>query len=208
MKKLFIILLVVFIVASFGVALAGNDKPKNTNPCDKGKGHPAYNFEKQGDKKDGHPNEDRCEGDDEDADEADDVGDGHEDADEADDSADEADDGDADEADDSTADDSADDSTTDVDADVDADLDADGAVNLCTAADGDPGLLTTDTLGQTLWDGGLSALSPLTEDPERNGIISGPLGAAFTGTPLEVVGDEVACLIDLLLDETVSPIDL
>ena len=68
--------------------------------------------------------------------------------------------------------------------------------------------MTTDTLGQTLWDGGLDALSPLTEDPERNGVISGPLGDALTGTPLEVVGDEVSCLLDLLLDETVSPIDL
>jgi hypothetical protein len=78
----------------------------------------------------------------------------------------------------------------------------------CTAAAGDPGLLTTDTLGQTLWDGGLSALSPLTEDPDRNGVISGPLSDALTGTPLEVVGDEVGCLLDLLLDENVSPIDL
>jgi len=78
----------------------------------------------------------------------------------------------------------------------------------CTAAAGDPGLLTTDTLGQTLWDGGLSALSPLTEDPNRDGVISGPLSDALTGTPLEVVGDEVGCLLDLLLDENVSPIDL
>jgi hypothetical protein len=77
----------------------------------------------------------------------------------------------------------------------------------CTDDYGDPGLLTTDTLGQTLWDGGLQ-IPPLTEDPNRNGIISGPVGTLFEGTPLEVVGDEVACLVDLLLDETVIPIDL
>ena len=80
--------------------------------------------------------------------------------------------------------------------------------NLCTAAAGDPGLLTEDTLGQTLWDSGLDALSPLTEDPERNGVISGPLGTAFEDTPLEVVGDEAACAVDLLLDENTFPIDL
>ena len=80
--------------------------------------------------------------------------------------------------------------------------------NLCTEAEGDPGLLTTDTLGQTIWDGGADALSPLTENPERNGVISGPLGTALEGTELEVVGDEASCLLDLLLDETVSPVDL
>ncbi|MGH2794558.1 MAG: hypothetical protein ACRDKG_09660 [Actinomycetota bacterium] len=83
-----------------------------------------------------------------------------------------------------------------------------GGENLCTGAAGDPGLLTEDTLGQTLWDAGLDALSPLTEDPERNGVISGPLSDALTGTPLEVVGDEAGCAIDLLLDETVFPVDL
>ena len=96
----------------------------------------------------------------------------------------------------------------DADADVDADADADGVVNLCTADAGDPGLLTTNTLGQEIWDGDGSVLSPLTEDPERNGVISEPLGTAFEGTDLEVVGDELACLLDLALDETVSPIDL
>jgi hypothetical protein len=77
----------------------------------------------------------------------------------------------------------------------------------CTADYGDPGLLTDDTLGQTLWDGGLQ-LSPLTEDPDRDGIISGPVGTLLEGTPLEVVGDEVACLLDLLIDQEVIPIDL
>jgi hypothetical protein len=86
------------------------------------------------------------------------------------------------------------------------DPDCQGAtVNLCTAAASDPGLLTDDTLGQTLWDGGVSALSPLTEDPERNGAISGPLGDALTGTPLEPVGDEASCAVDLLLDEGTFP---
>jgi len=80
-------------------------------------------------------------------------------------------------------------------------------VNHCTAAADDPGLLTTNTLGQEIWDGGGDALSPLTEDPEHNGVISGPLNDALDDTPLEVVGDEASCAADLLLDETVSPID-
>ena len=76
-----------------------------------------------------------------------------------------------------------------------------GVQNLCTAAAEDPGLpLTEDTLGQTLWDGGLDALSPLTEDPERDGALSGPIGDAGTGTPLEPVTDEAACAVDLLID--------
>jgi len=79
--------------------------------------------------------------------------------------------------------------------------------NLCTAGSGDPGLLTPNTLGQEIWDGGGNALSPLTEDPEHNGVISGPLNDALAGSPLEVVGDEGSCAADLLLDETVSPID-
>ncbi|MFL6206193.1 MAG: hypothetical protein ACJ739_12680 [Acidimicrobiales bacterium] len=78
-------------------------------------------------------------------------------------------------------------------------------VNLCTGAAGDPGLLTDDTLGQTLYDSGLDALSPLTEDPERNGAISGPLGDALTDTPLEPIGDEASCAVDLLLDEGTFP---
>jgi len=80
-------------------------------------------------------------------------------------------------------------------------------VNHCTAAADDPGLLTTNTLGQEIWDGGGDALSPLTENPEHNGVISGPLNDALDDTPLEVVGDEASCALDLLLDETVSPID-
>jgi hypothetical protein len=90
---------------------------------------------------------------------------------------------------------------------VNVTIKAAGPEQLCVAEAGDPGLLTDDTLGQTLWDGGLQ-LPPLTENPERNGILSGPLGTVFEGTPLEVVGDEVACLLDLLIDETASPIDL
>jgi hypothetical protein len=84
----------------------------------------------------------------------------------------------------------------------------------CTAAFDDPGLLTDDTLAQTLWDGGLNALSPLTEDPDRDGIISQPLGDAFNAAPFDgtiletVLGDEVPCAIDLLLDENTFPVDL
>ena len=74
--------------------------------------------------------------------------------------------------------------------------------NLCTAAADDPGLpLTEDTVGQTLWDSGLDALNPLTEDPERNGPLSGAVGDAGTDTPLEPVTDEAACAVDLLIDE-------
>ena len=80
-------------------------------------------------------------------------------------------------------------------------------VEKCTADAGDPGLLTGNTLGQEIWDGGGDALSPLTENPEHNGVISGPLNDALNDTPLEVVGDEASCALDLLLDETVSPID-
>lgn len=96
------------------------------------------------------------------------------------------------------------DGLTDAD-DPDCADDGPGADNLCTGAAEDPGLLTDDTLGQTLYDGGLSALAPLTEDPERNGALSGPLGEALTGTPIEVVGDEASCAVDLLLDEETLP---
>jgi hypothetical protein len=194
MKKLFILLLVVFIVGSFGLAFAnkpdnGNTKHPQNPPCDSDHGHPLANFLRQG--------KDRCQADADDANDTDD----------ADDNDDHGDGRDDDAVDDDNGDGNDQDADADQDADVDGDLDTDGE-NLCTAAAGDPGLLTTDTMGQTLWDGGISALNPLTEDPERNGVISGPLGDAFTGTPLEVVGDELACLIDLLLDENVSPIDL
>ena len=71
----------------------------------------------------------------------------------------------------------------------------------CTAGAGDPGLLTDDTLGQTLYDGGLN-VSPLFEDPEANGPISGAVYDGGNGTPLEPVTDEVACAVDLLIDES------
>lgn len=71
----------------------------------------------------------------------------------------------------------------------------------CTAEAGDPGLLTDDTIGQTVFDAGLSMASPLTEDPSGNGIVSGPVKDGGTGTPLEVVTDEVSCAVDLALDE-------
>lgn len=79
----------------------------------------------------------------------------------------------------------------------------------CTASAGDPGLLTDDTLAQTLWDSGLK-IPPLTEDPDRNGAITGPLGDAFQPpdgplAPLEVVGDEATCAGDLVLDQDALP---
>lgn len=75
----------------------------------------------------------------------------------------------------------------------------------CVGSNGDPGLLTEDTLGQTLHDAGLGMLNPVVEDPERNGALSGPLGDALTGTPIEVVGDEASCALDMALDEDVFP---
>lgn len=77
----------------------------------------------------------------------------------------------------------------------------------CTAAAGDPGLLTEDTLGQTLWSGGLDALAPLTEDPDGDGVITGPVKEGGEDSELEPVTDEVACAGDLALDEEVSPVD-
>jgi len=79
----------------------------------------------------------------------------------------------------------------------------------CTAAAGDPGLLTDDTLGQTLWDSGLM-IPPLTEDPDRDGAITGPLGDAFQPpdgplAALEPLGDEATCAGDLALDQDALP---
>ena len=80
------------------------------------------------------------------------------------------------------------------------------AAEKCTASE-DAGLLTTDTTAETLWNGGLDSASPLTEDPEHNGVISGPLNDGFDGTPFEVAGDEASCALDLLVDEGVAPVD-
>jgi hypothetical protein len=80
-------------------------------------------------------------------------------------------------------------------------------VNKCTAGTHDPGILTDDTLGQTLWDGGLQ-LPPLTEDPEADGPISGAIYGFGNGSPLEPVTDEASCLVDLLLDGPALGIDL
>jgi hypothetical protein len=77
----------------------------------------------------------------------------------------------------------------------------------------DHGLLTPDTLGEELYNALLNALHPLAEDPERDGLLSGPIGDAFNappfaGTPLEtIVGDELACLVDLVIDQQVIPLD-
>ncbi len=74
------------------------------------------------------------------------------------------------------------------------------AADPCTGEADDPGLLTEDTLGQTLFDAGLGALSPLTEDPDGDGMLSGAVKGGGTGTPIEVVTDEVGCVVDLLID--------
>jgi hypothetical protein len=97
-----------------------------------------------------------------------------------------------------------------------ADADGDGigdacdtpdAVNQCTAATHDPGLLTPDTLGQTLFDSGLN-FSPLFEDPEADGPLSGAIYSGGNGTPLEPITDEVACAVDLLFDAAALGADL
>jgi hypothetical protein len=80
-------------------------------------------------------------------------------------------------------------------------------LNKCTAATNDPGILTDDTLGQTLWDGGLQ-VSPLTEDPEADGPLSGAIYDAGNGSPLEPITDEASCLVDLLLDGPALGFDL
>ena len=79
-------------------------------------------------------------------------------------------------------------------------------VDPCTGGAGDPGLLTDDTLGQTLFGGGLD-LDPLTEDPDADGAISGALHDAGTGTPLEPLTDEAACAVDLLISGGTSPLE-
>ena len=75
------------------------------------------------------------------------------------------------------------------------------------AGTNDPGLITEDTLGQTLWDAGLQ-LSPLTEDPEGDGPLSGALRDAGAGQPYEVITDELGCAIDLLFDGAALGADL
>ncbi len=75
------------------------------------------------------------------------------------------------------------------------------AADVCTAANNDPGLLTDDTLGQTLYDSGLN-VSPLFEDPDADGPLSGAIYDGGTDTPLEPVTDEVGCAVDLLIDQS------
>jgi hypothetical protein len=96
--------------------------------------------------------------------------------------------------------------TTDNEDQADADTNGVGdacetVANLCTGASGDPGLLTDDTLGQTFFDSGLN-VSPLFEDPEADGPLSGAIYSGGAGTPVEPLTDEVGCLIDLLIDST------
>jgi hypothetical protein len=81
------------------------------------------------------------------------------------------------------------------------------AVNKCTAGTHDPGILTPDTLGQTLFDAGLN-FSPLFEDPEADGPLSGAIYDGGNGTPLEPVTDEVSCVVDLLFDGAALGADL
>ena len=85
------------------------------------------------------------------------------------------------------------------------------ATDPCAGEHGDEGLIGPDTLAQQIWDGGADALTPVTEDPDRNGAISGPLGDAFQPpdgplNALEPVGDEVSCLVDLLLGVDGDPL--
>ena len=77
------------------------------------------------------------------------------------------------------------------------------AADPCTAAAGDPGLLTENTLGQELWDAGLQ-IPPLTEDPDADGPLSGAIYDGGNGTGLEPVTDEVACVVDFLIDQSVG----
>ena len=86
----------------------------------------------------------------------------------------------------------------------------------CTAGAGDPGILTEDTLGQTLWDGadpspgGLKdvPIPGLFEDPDADGELSGAIYEAGNGQEFEPLTDELACAIDLLIDQNVAPGDL
>ncbi len=85
------------------------------------------------------------------------------------------------------------------------------AAQNCTADAGDEGLTGSGTIAWQAWDAGLQ-ISPLTENPKRNGVVSGPLGDAFQPpdgplATLEVVGDELACLVDFLIEEGALPID-
>jgi hypothetical protein len=79
--------------------------------------------------------------------------------------------------------------------------------NTCPPPPADPcssgGLLTDKTIGQTLWDGGLQ-IPPLTEDPDADGVLTGPISKAADGTPLQPVFYEVGCAGDLLIDGSVG----
>lgn len=86
----------------------------------------------------------------------------------------------------------------------DPDCQTSGETDPCTAEHSDAGLLTEDTIGQTAWDSGASALTPLTEDPDRDGAVTGPVGEAGQGTPAEVVFDEVTCAADLVIDPSLG----
>jgi hypothetical protein len=81
-----------------------------------------------------------------------------------------------------------------------------GAQDVCSGPPRGPdaGLLLPDTIGQTLWDNGLQ-IPPLTEDPNRDGLLSGPLG----GIEKDALGlpPEISCLVDLLVDGSLG-IDL
>jgi hypothetical protein len=68
-----------------------------------------------------------------------------------------------------------------------------------------PGLLTNPTLGETLSKAGLDALSPIIDDPEGDdGAVSTPLGDAVGGILGQKAGDDVACAVDLIIEETAT----
>lgn len=76
----------------------------------------------------------------------------------------------------------------------------------CSAAAGDAGLSGEGTIGQQLADNGL-IVSPVTEDPDGNGAVSGAIKDGGEGTEAEILTDEIGCLVDFLVDEEVAPLD-
>ena len=66
----------------------------------------------------------------------------------------------------------------------------------CTAAAGDPGLTGNNTIAQQVFDSPLGAL-PVLQDPDADGPISSEIYAGGAGTQLEVLTDEIACLVNL-----------
>jgi hypothetical protein len=62
------------------------------------------------------------------------------------------------------------------------------------------------TIAEELADREL-VVSPLTENPEGDGVISGTIKAAGEGTEAEWLTNEIGCLIDFVVDDEVTPLD-